>query len=90
MARTPEELLAEALDLPADARARIAESLISSLDEAADETDPATLEREWLAEVSRRAAEIDRGAVRTIPAAEVFRAAHEELRIIRSRRVSGG
>lgn len=89
MTRTPDELLAEALELPADTRARLAESLISSLDESGEDVDPAELERDWLAEVSRRAAEIDAKTVRTMPAAAVFRAAREELQAMRTRRVSG-
>jgi DNA helicase HerA-like ATPase len=89
IARAPKELLAEALDLPEEVRAQLARSLIASLDEA-EEEDPGEIERAWLAEVSRRAAEIDAGAVTTRPAVEVFRAAQEELRAIRASRVSGG
>lgn len=81
MKRTPDEILAEALDLPAETRAHLVESLISSLDESGEDVDPAELEREWLAEASRRAAQIDASAVQTRPAAAVFRA--------RSRRASG-
>jgi len=80
MSRSPDQLLAEALDLPREDRAHLAESLIASLDE---DVDPRELEREWLAEVSRRAGEIDSGAVQTEPAAAVFRAAREELRAMR-------
>ena len=47
--RTPDELLAEALELPADTRARLAESLIPSLDESGEEVDPAELEDARLA-----------------------------------------
>jgi len=86
MPRSAEQLLAEALDLPQEERAHLAESLISSLGEDADDTDPTQLEREWMAEVSRRAAEIDSGAVQTQPAADVFRAARAELRIMDLRR----
>lgn len=89
MARTAEELLAEALDLSEEARAQLARSLIASLDDMEEGTDPAEIERAWLAEVSQRAATIDAGAVSTRPAAEVFRAAREELRAIRARRMSG-
>ena len=41
--------------------------------------------QEWLAEATRHAAEIDAGVVQTIPAAEVFRAAREELSQLRQR-----
>ena len=83
MSRSADQLLAEALDLPPKERAHLAESLISSLDEDSDDVDPVQLEREWMAEVSKRAAEIDSGAVRTEPAAEVFRAARAELQAMR-------
>jgi hypothetical protein len=92
MARTAEELLAEALDLSEDSRAQLARSLIASLDldldDAEEGADPADVESAWLAEVSRRAATIDVGTASTRPAAEVFRAAREELRTIRTRRMS--
>ncbi|MDQ6831113.1 MAG: addiction module protein [Gemmatimonadota bacterium] len=85
MSRTPDQLLAEALELPPSDRAHLAESLISSLDDA-EEVDPAELEQTWLAEASRRASEIDAGTVETTPAAAVFRAAREELRRMRAPR----
>ena len=89
MARTAEELLAEALDLSEHSRAQLARSLIASLDDAEEGADPADVESAWLAEVSRRAATIDAGTASTRPAAEVFRAAREELRAVRARRMSG-
>lgn len=85
MPRTPDELLNEALALPADARALLAESLLASLDETGEESDPAEIERLWLAEAGRRAAELDAGTVEPRPAMEVFRAAGEELRDLRAR-----
>lgn len=85
MSRTPDQLLVEALDLPPEDRAHLAESLISSLDDGSDEVDPAELERAWLAEVAARAAEIDAGTVTTRPAAAVFSAAREELLAMRTR-----
>ncbi|MDQ3696710.1 MAG: addiction module protein [Gemmatimonadota bacterium] len=90
MSRTPDELLDEALALPADARAGLAQSLIASLDDADEEIDPAEIERAWLAEARRRAEEIDAGAVEARPAADVFRAAREELRDLRMRRRRAG
>ena len=89
MTRTADELLTEALDLSEQARAQLARSLIASLDEAEEEMDPAKIEDAWFAEVSRRAAAIDAGAVSTRPAAEVFHAAREELRAVRARRMTG-
>lgn len=89
MRRTPDELLAEALELPEEARARLAQSLITSLDDGEADVDPEAVAQEWMAEASRRAAEIDACTVRTIPASEVFRGAREELRNVRARAVGG-
>ena len=83
MSRTPDQLLVEALDLPPEDRAHLAESLISSLDDGEDPVDPTELERAWLAEAAKRAAEIDAGTVTTRPTAAVFRAAREELLAMR-------
>jgi putative addiction module component (TIGR02574 family) len=86
MARSRDQLLTEALALPTEDRAHLAESLISSLDEDVEEVDPVELEREWLAEVARRSSEIDSGSVEPIPAEQVFRAARAELAAIRQAR----
>ena len=66
MPRTREQLENEAQSLPREERARLAEALIASLDEEAE------MERAWLAEAERRAAELDSGAVESIPAEGVF------------------
>ena len=58
---TLDQLKQEVLKLPAEQRARLAERIISSLDEEAE------IEREWLAEVRRRDAELDTGEVEGIP-----------------------
>ena len=58
---TLDQLEQEVLKLPAEQRARLAERIISSLDEEAE------IEREWLAEVRRRDAELDTGKVEGIP-----------------------
>jgi len=68
-----DDLLAELLQLPIHERARLAESLIASLDE-----DPA-VEAAWRTEVERRVAELDAGTVQTIRAEEVFRRARARL-----------
>jgi putative addiction module component (TIGR02574 family) len=58
---TIDQLEQEVLKLPAEARARLAERIISSLD------DEAEIELEWLQEVRRRDAELDSGALAAIP-----------------------
>ena len=63
---TREQLEVEALNLPRDERARLAEALISSLDEEAE------IELAWQQEIRRRVAELDAGTVETIPAEQVF------------------
>jgi len=56
-----EELLAEALRLPRAERARVAEELLSSLEEPADEVAAA-----WAAELERRSREIAEGRIPTL------------------------
>lgn len=61
MASEPSDLLATALALPAQERARIAHALILSLDDGAD----ADAAEAWVAELEKRAHEIRSGAVKT-------------------------
>jgi putative addiction module component (TIGR02574 family) len=66
----------EALHLPEEERAELAQKLLLSLDApAADE-----IEQDWLVEVRRRAREIDEGIVQPVPAEEVRRKARALLR----------
>jgi putative addiction module component (TIGR02574 family) len=73
---TRKELEKEALSLPADERASLAQKLILSLDDLSGEE----LEEAWLVEADRRARELDRGEVQPIPADEVRRKARSLLR----------
>ena len=66
----------EALELSEQERAQLAQKLILSLD-ASDEED---LDKEWLVEAKRRAAEIDSGLVQPIGAEEVRAKAQALLR----------
>ena len=59
-----ETISREALSLPVQERAELAERLLSSLDSLSE----AEIEQLWIQEASRRAAEIDSGAARLIPA----------------------
>jgi len=53
--RPAERLTAEALALPPEERARLARTLIASLDgDEADDADPTAVEAAWLADVARR------------------------------------
>ena len=66
MSLTIEAIVAEALGLSADDRARLIEKLISSL-----EVDP-EIEEAWAAEVERRHAEIESGTISLIPGPEAL------------------
>jgi putative addiction module component (TIGR02574 family) len=66
----------EALKLSARSRARLAERLIASLEDAAEPE----AESEWLAELEQRSSELTSGKVKGIPANKVFKKAHTALR----------
>ena len=67
MRRETDELLKEAVTLPADARAALVDTLLDSLDTEID----ADAEAAWQIEIRRRAAEIGSKAVSPIRWAEV-------------------
>ena len=62
--RSAEEILKDALALPAEDRAAIAGSLIGSLDDDVADEDA---EAQWSAEIARRIAQADAGEVQPIP-----------------------
>lgn len=66
MSRDAGDILKEALTLPAEARAALADSLWDSLDPEVDEG----AEEAWRQEIRRRLAELDSGKVSAIPWAE--------------------
>jgi putative addiction module component (TIGR02574 family) len=74
MSSTVEALEAEALQLSATERARLVERLIASLD-----IDP-KVEEAWAAEVERRNAEIESGAVSLISGPEALAKMKAEFR----------
>ncbi len=63
MAISPAELFRDALTLPPEVRAALADSLLESLDA---EIDP-DAEDAWRTEIRRRLTDIDSGVVRMIP-----------------------
>ena len=69
MKRRAADLLREALELPPEARASLAGSLIDSLDDEIDED----VEAAWDVEVARRLKELDEGKVKLVPRSEVRR-----------------
>jgi putative addiction module component (TIGR02574 family) len=66
MSRDAGEILKEALALPPEARAALADYLWDSLD---PEVDP-DVEESWRHEIRRRLAQLDSGAVAAVPWAE--------------------
>jgi putative addiction module component (TIGR02574 family) len=74
MAQNLEAVEAAALQLLPAERARLVERLIASLD-----ADPA-VEEAWVAEVERRNAEIESGAVSLLPGPETLAALKERYR----------
>ena len=63
------EILKEALELPLEARAALAGSLLDSLDEKVDENAEAL----WEEEILLRLKDIDEGKVKLVPWSEVKR-----------------
>ncbi|MCY7308217.1 MAG: addiction module protein [Rhodoferax sp.] len=71
-----ETIRREALSLPVQERAELAEQLLSSLD-ALSEAEIAQL---WLLEATRRAKELDQGSAKRVSADEVRRQAQSLLK----------
>ena len=66
MNMTVDQIMKEALSLPSDARALLADRLVESLDPAED----GPLQKVWAVEALRRLEEVRSGNVKTIPGAE--------------------
>ena len=75
MAMNDEQLEAEIMKLSLDARARLAEKLILSLDAPSDEENL----RLWVAQAERRLRDLREGRAKEIPAEEVFRRARQSI-----------
>ena len=76
MPLTPEQLAEEAMDLPTQSRARLADLLVESLD--AEEL--GAMDRAWAAEARKRGDEVRSGAVKSIPAEDAFKTARDSLK----------
>ena len=76
-ANTVEGIIAQALQQTEKERARIAETLISSLDQTAD----LDIELEWQKEVGNRLREIDSGVVECIPWEDVRSRLYENANV---------
>ena len=75
MATTVEQLAKQAMDLPAESRARLADLLVESLD--ADEL--GRIDRLWIDEAKRRRDEVRSSRVETIPGEEGLRKVRDAL-----------
>lgn len=76
MTTTVEQLAEEAMNLPAEARARLADLLVESLD--ADEL--GRIDRLWIAEAKRRRDEVRSGRVETVPGDEALQKVRDLVR----------
>lgn len=72
----PKRIEEEALHLPQEERAKLAQKLLLSLETPSE----AEIAEEWLIEAQRRARELDEGLVQPISAEEVRRKAQTLLR----------
>lgn len=77
MTQRAQELLREALALPAEERADVAAELLASLDDM--ETDIADVEAAWAAEIEKRARRVLAGESPGIPWEDVRRRAEADL-----------
>jgi len=71
-----EQLAEQAMNLPGESRARLADLLVESLDSAA----LGEIDRLWLSEAKRRRDEVRAGKVKTIPGEEALRSVRDSLR----------
>jgi hypothetical protein len=75
MSITVEQLVSDALDLPLQVRAYVAEKLIESL----DDTPSPVLSLRWRKEIDKRCREIDEGLVELRNVDDVFEKAYSTL-----------
>ena len=74
MTANAEQVLANALSLPPNERAQLAEQLFASLDISQDE-----LDRLWAQEADSRIDAYERGEIKTISAEKVFKSIHRKI-----------
>ncbi len=75
MATTVEKLVQEAMTLPSESRARLADLLVESLD--AEEL--GRIDRLWAVEAIRRRDEVRTGVVETVPGQQALRKVRDSL-----------
>lgn len=77
MANTVDKLMQQAMTLPSESRARLADLLVESLD--ADE--PGRIDRLWATEARRRRDEVRAGLAETVPGDEALRKVRDSIAI---------
>ncbi|HEX9444623.1 MAG TPA: addiction module protein [Candidatus Binatia bacterium] len=76
MSATLEQLAKEAMSLPTESRARLADLLVESLD--AEEL--GRIDQMWIAEARRRLDDVRAGRVKTVPGEEALRKVRDALK----------
>ena len=76
MATTVEELAEQAMNLPSESRARLADLLVESL----DANELGHIDRLWVAEAKRRRDEVRNGRVKTVPGEKALGKVRDVLR----------
>jgi putative addiction module component (TIGR02574 family) len=76
MGTTVEQLVTQAMTLPSESRARLADLLVESLD--GDDIGP--IEQVWIAEAKRRRDDVRAGRVETVPGEEALRNVRDSIR----------
>ena len=76
MGTTIEQLAEQAMSLPTESRARLADLLVESLD--ADEL--GRIDQLWAAEAKRRRDEVRTGRVKTVPGEEALRKVRDAIK----------
>jgi len=75
MGTTEEQLAEQAMNLPSESRARLADLLVESL----DANELGHIDRLWVAEAKRRRDEVRNGGVETVPGEEALRKVRDVL-----------
>ena len=75
-----DQLAADAMKLPLRDRVRLAQQLVSTLDEEVETASQAEIDGLWFAEAERRLEELHSGSVHGVDAEEAFRSAHEAIK----------
>jgi putative addiction module component (TIGR02574 family) len=80
MSITFEQLATDAMKLPVRDRVRLAQQLVSTLDEDTEIATEKEIEALWFAEAERRLEELRSGSVQGVRAEDAFRNAREALK----------